>query len=92
MERDFESTRLILSTYDPTRVIPSDDQAMVYLQPIYLRLFDTYGQEAVLALGDVSADGIDRAEVCAITMDLYQEVLALDEAGAVTALRWMFGQ
>jgi hypothetical protein len=88
--RDHESTRLILSTYDENRVVPSEEQAMAVLNPIYVALFDRHGQDRVAQLADVSASGVDRSLVCAISTDLYAMILAGPGDEALTALRWMF--
>lgn len=90
MDRDYESTRLILSTYDVTREIPAEAHAMEVLNPVYVELFQTYGQEAVAELADVTVDGIDRSQICSILIDLYAMILARADEDAATALRWMF--
>ena len=89
MDRDYESTRLILSTYDETREIPTEGHAMEVLNPVYVALFQTHGQEAVAEMADVTADGINRSQICSISIDLYAMILARENEDAVTALRWM---
>jgi hypothetical protein len=92
LARDYESTRRILSTYDEDRAIPSAEQATAILNPIYLALFEKYGQDRVAQLADVTAPGIDREEICTISTDLYVMILAGADEEAVTVLRWMFDQ
>ncbi|MDX1402975.1 MAG: hypothetical protein R3192_00480 [Woeseiaceae bacterium] len=87
--RDYESTRMILSSYEAEREIPNEDSAMQIINPVYATLFAKYGSEAVAELADVSVDGIDKSRVCSITIDLYDTILARPEEDAVTALRWM---
>jgi len=89
MDRDYESTRLILSTYDDTREIPAEGHAMEVLNPVYAALIQKYGQEAVAEMADVTADGVDKSRICSISIDLYAMILARGDEDAVTALRWM---
>ncbi len=90
MEKDYASTRLILSTFDDTREIPSESDAMVVLNPVYGALFQKYGQEGVAEIADVTADGIDKSRICAFSIDLYEMILARGDEDAVIALRWMY--
>ena len=89
MDRDYESTRQILSTYDDKQEIPTEENAMQVLSPVYVALFEQYGQESVMQLADVTVEGVDRSQICSITIDLYAAILARPQHEAVTALRWM---
>lgn len=89
MQRDYESTRLILSTYDPSRRIPGENEAMTVLNPLYQELFDEYGVESVAQLANVALPGVDREEVCDISISLYASILDQPRPEALTALRWM---
>ena len=90
MDRDYASTRLILSTYDDTREIPAEALAMEVLNPVYAALFQKYGQEALTEMADVTADGIDKSRLCTFSIDLNEMILARGDEDAVTALRWMY--
>lgn len=48
------------------------------------------GPDRVQQLADPNAAGLDKAQLCATTADLYRHVLALDEADAALVLRMMF--
>ncbi|MDX1499332.1 MAG: hypothetical protein R3176_05515 [Woeseiaceae bacterium] len=92
MQRDAESTRRVLATYDPGRKLPSQDQAMAVLEPVYADLFATYGAETVAQFDNVDAPGTDRTQLCAMSIDLYRGILANTEEDAARALRWLLGQ
>lgn len=87
--RDQESTRMLLSTYDASRAIPTEAEAMEFLRPIYAGLFESHGEEALNALSNAATQDVDRSLVCELSIDIYARVMALDEQDAVTTLRWM---
>ena len=89
MERDQALLGDILATYDASRPISTEEEAMDVLTPIYLELFQKYGQEPVMQLADPVSAGLDRGLVCDMSIDVYEGVLANPEPDAVRALRWM---
>lgn len=90
-KRDLEALDLTIKSYDANRQIPSETQVMPYLEPIYLKLFEVYGND-VLALENPAANNVDKGKVCSITKTLYSEILKLDPEKSVGALRWMLSQ
>ena len=90
MNRDYESTKSILSSFDENRPAPHESQALQIFNPIVASLVDKYGQPAVAQLNSVSAPETDRSLVCAVTMELYSAIAARPADETVIVLRWMF--
>lgn len=90
LQRDFDSTRMILATYDAGRTVPDPTVAAELFNPVYLQLFERHGEEALIAFADVASPETDRRLVCRMTNELLRGVLALPEQEALTVLRWMF--
>lgn len=92
LSRDYESTAGILSTYDETRQIPSQEQAMTVFVPIVEILNEKHGPENVALLNAAADPNTDRAALCTVTLDLYSQLLARPQDEAILAMRWMFDQ
>lgn len=90
MQRDFDSTRLILASYDANRAAPDSAAASAIFEPVYLQLLERRGLDAVAALANVADPETDRRQVCRLTAELLNGVLALPEQDSLTVLRWMF--
>ena len=90
MQRDFESTRMILASYDETRAVPDPAVASELLNPVFVQLFERHGPDALNGLADVTNPETDRRLVCRMTVELFDGLLALPEEDTLTVLRWMF--
>ena len=90
-KRDLEALDLTIKSYDANRPIPSEEEAMAILEPIYINLFNVYGND-VLALENPGANNVDKSKVCNITKALYSNILELESDKSVSVLRWMFSQ
>lgn len=89
--RDLAALDLTIKTYDVNRSIPSEDQVIPLLEPIYLELFQLYGND-VLALENPVANSVNKDKVCSITKTLYSKILELDPDKSVGVFRWMLSQ
>ncbi len=89
--RDLEALDLTIKTYDANRQIPSEEEVMPFLEPIYAKLYEIYGND-ILALENPIANNVDKDKVCSITKTLYSSILKLDAKKSVGALRWMLSQ
>jgi hypothetical protein len=59
------------------------------LEPIFAELFDRFGAEKVAAIENSFDPAMDRSVLCNVSKTLFLRILALPEARAAAALRWM---
>ena len=90
-KRDLMALDEIIKTSNFRRVIPAEITVMPSLEPIFVDLYNKFGDD-VSMIENPSAANVDKDKVCRITMDLYKKVLALPQKEAANALRWLFSQ
>ena len=91
-EREIAALDMTLRTYDANRQIPTEDDVWPDIEPIFAKLFETYGEDNVSALYDPLAPNIDKVMVYHISRSLYSEILKLPQNNAVNAMRWLLWQ
>lgn len=66
----------------------ADDEVMASLEGVQNRLIERYGDLSPLA--DSSAPGVDKAEVCEMTIALYEDVLGLPSEEGASLVRYLY--
>lgn len=79
---------VLVSAIERPQGIPSEEQSMRVLQPILVRLASTYGQDLQMLARPVRSD-VERRRVCEISIDLYDQILALPGEDSGNVLRYM---
>lgn len=79
----------VIKTSSVKRSIPSENQVMPYLEPVYISLYSEFGDD-VSILENPSDENVDKEMLCRITADLYSRILELPPEQAASSLRWMF--
>jgi hypothetical protein len=79
---------VLVSAIERPQGIPSEGQSMQTLQPILVRLARDYGQDLQLLARPVTSD-VERRRVCEISIDLYDQILALPGEDSGNVLRYM---
>ena len=88
-EREFALLELVLRTYDAGSDIPTEEDIWPDLEPIFIKLFDDFGEADVSAHFDVGTPVSDQEKTCAISVSLYYEILKLRKKNAANVLRWI---
>jgi hypothetical protein len=79
---------VLVSAIERPQEMPSESQSMQTLQPILMRLANSYGQDLQL-LARPGGSGVERRRVCEISIDLYDQILALPADESANVLRFM---
>ena len=87
--RSLAAIDLTIKSYDAIRRIPSDEEVLQTLEPIYAELYETFGDD-MLALDDPIGNNMDKERACEITKMLYLKILQLPDEQSVPVLRWLF--
>lgn len=88
-ERELDLLHLVLTTHDARKSRPKESDVWPDLEPIFAELFDRFGAENVAAIENSFDPSRDRSELCNVSKTLFTRILALPEAKAAAALRWM---
>lgn len=88
-EREHALLELTLRTYKADTELPTEDAVWPDIDPIFLELFEAYGEANVSAHFDDNAPNADKEMTSSISMSLYQKILKLPKVNAVNALRWI---
>ncbi len=88
-QRDLLALDKIIQTSNQMRELPTEAEVLPYLQPVLVNLHEKFGED-VLMLDNPTAEDIDKARVCEISIELYQGILQLESLPAASTLRWMF--
>jgi hypothetical protein len=79
---------VLLSAIERPQAIPAEQDVLAVLQPIYLHLSQSHGEDLQM-LADPGAAGVDRRKVCSMTVELYDRILALPDDQDAMVLRFM---
>jgi hypothetical protein len=89
VERELDLLNMVLTTYDPRRSPPKENDVWPDLEPIFGELFETFGADNVAAIENSFDPGMDRSLLCEVSKTLFLRILALPEANAAEAVRWL---
>jgi hypothetical protein len=79
---------VLLSAVEHPQPLPAETDVLTALMPIYARLTQTYGADLQMLANPAAAD-VDRRQVCAISVDLYDQILGLPDDQDANVLRFM---
>jgi hypothetical protein len=82
---------LLVSAIEHPQPPPSESDSMAMLEPILMRLTQTYGQDLQM-LGNPGGSNLDRRRICEISVDLYDQILDLPHDQGASVLGFMISK
>lgn len=91
MQQSLTLMDVIIKTSKTTKKIPTENEVAPYAQPVFMKLYETHGEDVAL-LDNLHSSSTHKTKVCNIISDLYSNILELPREEASYVLRWMYGQ
>lgn len=83
---------VLISAIEHPQPPPPEQETMTVLKPILMSMAQRYGQDLQMLGRPAAATGSDRGRVCEISIDLYDQILALPDDQSADVLRLMISK